>query len=126
MRSRRLSQAVIRPAECCRSAVGCAKRSVGVGCALNRQRLFGCPSPREALGKTGEQSYSRTRTFAQTINPPRGHMEGKYDRIQASTQNTELTSQLFGIMRRKKECNIEELVEECGSYPWEQVLLEVV
>ena len=38
------------------------------------------------------------------------------DRIQASTQNTELTSQLFRIMRRKKECDIEELVEECGSY----------
>jgi hypothetical protein len=53
-------------------------------------------------------------------------MEGKYDRIEASTQNTELSSQLFRIMRRKKECNIEELVEECGSYPWEQVLLEVV
>jgi hypothetical protein len=53
-------------------------------------------------------------------------MEGKYDRIQASTENRELSSQLFRIMRRKKECNTEKLVEECGSYPWEQVLLEVV
>lgn len=53
-------------------------------------------------------------------------MEGKHDVVQASTQNTELTYRLFTIMRRKLECDIEELVEGCECYPWEQVLLEVV
>jgi hypothetical protein len=53
-------------------------------------------------------------------------MEGKHDRVQASTQTSELTYRVFTIMRRKLECHIEELVEECGYYPWEQVLLEVV
>ena len=53
-------------------------------------------------------------------------MEGKHDFIQASTQTTELTSHLFRIMRRKKECTIEEVVEECRCYSWEEVLLEVV
>jgi hypothetical protein len=53
-------------------------------------------------------------------------MEGAHDLVQASTHNTELTYRLFRIMRHKKECNIEELVEGCGGYPWEQVLREVV
>ena len=53
-------------------------------------------------------------------------MEGNHNRVQASTQNSELTHRVFTIMRRKLECHIEELVEECGYYPWEQVLQEVV
>ena len=53
-------------------------------------------------------------------------METKQDFIQASTQNTELTYRLFRIIRHKTECNMEELVDGCGGYPWEQVLQEVV
>lgn len=53
-------------------------------------------------------------------------MEGTRQLVQASTQNTELTYRLFTIMRRKLECHIEELVDGCKGYPWEQVLQEVV
>ena len=53
-------------------------------------------------------------------------MEIRYERVQASTHNTELTYRLFGLMRSKKECDIEELVLGCESYPWEEVLEEVV
>lgn len=52
-------------------------------------------------------------------------MEGKHDLVQASTHNTELTYRVFSIMRQKKECHMEELLEGCESYPWEDVLLEV-
>jgi hypothetical protein len=52
-------------------------------------------------------------------------MEAQHHRVQASTQNTGLSYRVFSIMRHKKECDIEELVEGCGGYPWEDVLLEV-
>ena len=53
-------------------------------------------------------------------------METRNGRVQASTRNTELTYRVFGLMRSKKECDIEELVQGCESYPWDEVLEEVV
>lgn len=53
-------------------------------------------------------------------------MEIKQDFIQSSAQNTELTYRVFTIMRKKLECHIEEVVDGCKGYPWEQVLQEVV
>ena len=53
-------------------------------------------------------------------------MRGKYESLQASTHNTDLTYRVFSIMRRKRECDIEELAEGCDSYSWEEVLQEVV
>ena len=52
-------------------------------------------------------------------------MEIRHD-SNANTHNTELTYRLYRIMRQKKECDIEELAEGCDSYPWEEVLQEVL
>ena len=48
------------------------------------------------------------------------------ENFQASIENTELTYCVFKIMRCRVECHIEEVVEGCEGYPWEQVLEEVV
>ena len=39
--------------------------------------------------------------------------------------HTELTHRVLRVMHRRKECAIEELMQECSSYAWNQVLLEI-
>ena len=39
--------------------------------------------------------------------------------------HTELTHRVLRVMHRRKECAIEELTQECSSYTWNQVLLEI-
>ena len=39
--------------------------------------------------------------------------------------HTELTHRVLRIMHRRKECAIEELLQECSSYTWNQVFLEI-
>jgi len=36
-----------------------------------------------------------------------------------------LRHELLRIVRRKKECDLDELLQECTSYTWTQVFLEV-
>ena len=38
---------------------------------------------------------------------------------------TELTHRVLRVVRRKKECDMEELLHACDSYTWNQVFLEV-
>jgi hypothetical protein len=38
---------------------------------------------------------------------------------------TELTHRVLRVVRRKKECDMEELLQACDSYTWNQVFLEV-
>lgn len=38
---------------------------------------------------------------------------------------SDLTHRLFRILSRKKACDIEELVDECPSYTWNQIFLEI-
>lgn len=37
----------------------------------------------------------------------------------------ELSSRVLRIVRRKRGCDLDELLEECPSYTWTQVFLEV-
>jgi hypothetical protein len=53
-------------------------------------------------------------------------MEAKQDSVQTCIHNTELTYRVFGLMRSKKECDLEDLMQGCEPYPWEEVLGEVV
>ena len=39
--------------------------------------------------------------------------------------HTELTHRVLRVMHRRKECAIEELLQECSSYTWNQVFLEI-
>ena len=39
--------------------------------------------------------------------------------------HTELTHRVLRVMHRRKECAIEELLQECSSYTWNQVLVEI-
>ena len=41
-----------------------------------------------------------------------------------SGQN-ELSHRLLRIVRKKKNCDLDELIQECTSYTWTQVFLEV-
>ena len=38
---------------------------------------------------------------------------------------TELTHRVLRVVRRKKQCDMEELLQACDSYTWNQVFLEV-
>jgi hypothetical protein len=38
---------------------------------------------------------------------------------------TDLTNQVLKLIRRKKRCGMEELLQGCTSYTWNQVFLEV-
>jgi hypothetical protein len=40
-------------------------------------------------------------------------------------RHTKLGGQLLRIVRRKKRCDLDELLQECASYTWTQVFLEV-
>lgn len=39
--------------------------------------------------------------------------------------STDLTRTLLKVVRRKKECDIDELVQGCAAYTWNQVFIEV-
>lgn len=50
--------------------------------------------------------------------------EGIMTRAFPSHQN-DLYHKLLRIVRLKKECDLDELLQECASYTWTQVFLEV-
>lgn len=37
----------------------------------------------------------------------------------------DLTRQVLAIVRRRKQCNLDDLIQECSSHTWTQVFLEV-
>ena len=47
------------------------------------------------------------------------------DDVDTPLVHTELTHRVLRVMHRRKECAIEELMQECSSYTWNQVLLEI-
>ena len=42
-----------------------------------------------------------------------------------SPRQTGLSHEVLRIVRRKKTCDLDDLLEECTSYTWTQVFLEV-
>ena len=42
-----------------------------------------------------------------------------------SPRHTELSDQVLRVVRRKKICELDDLLQECASYTWTQVFLEV-
>lgn len=46
------------------------------------------------------------------------------DRL-AAPMGTDLRRHIFDALRRKQECDLEELARGCSSYTWNQVFLEV-
>ena len=40
-------------------------------------------------------------------------------------EHQDLSLELLRIVRQKKECDLDELLQECASYMWTQVFLEV-
>jgi hypothetical protein len=42
-----------------------------------------------------------------------------------SPRQTGLSYEVLSIVRRKKTCNLDDLLQECASYTWTQVFLEV-
>lgn len=42
-----------------------------------------------------------------------------------SPRHNELSDRLLRVVRRKKICELDELLQECASYTWTQVFLEV-
>jgi hypothetical protein len=38
---------------------------------------------------------------------------------------SDITGKIFQMVKRKQVCDIEDLVEECSTYTWNQVFLEV-
>ena len=42
-----------------------------------------------------------------------------------SSRQSGLSYQVLRIVRRKKTCNLDDLLQECNSYTWTQVFLEV-
>jgi hypothetical protein len=40
-------------------------------------------------------------------------------------QDSDLRHQLLRLVRRKKRCGMEELLQGCASYTWNQVFLEI-
>jgi hypothetical protein len=47
------------------------------------------------------------------------------DDVDTPLVHTELTHRVLRVMQRRKECAIEDLMQECSSYPWNHVLLEI-
>jgi len=43
----------------------------------------------------------------------------------ASSVHTQLSDHVLHIVRRKRTCDLDELIGECPSYTWTQVFLEV-
>ena len=43
----------------------------------------------------------------------------------ASSVHTELGAHVLRIVRRKRTCDLDDLLGECASYTWTQVFLEV-
>ena len=39
--------------------------------------------------------------------------------------HTELSHRVLRVVHRRRECAIEELLQECSSYTWNQVFLEI-
>ena len=39
--------------------------------------------------------------------------------------NSEITSRILKVVTRKKVCHMEDLLEQCHDYTWNQVFLEV-
>ena len=42
-----------------------------------------------------------------------------------SPRQTGLSYEVLRVVRRKKTCNLDDLLQECNSYTWTQVFLEV-
>ena len=42
-----------------------------------------------------------------------------------SPRQSGLSYEVLRIVRRKKTCNLDDLLQECNSYTWTQVFLEV-
>ena len=42
-----------------------------------------------------------------------------------SPRQTGLSYEVLRVVRRKKTCNLDDLFQECNSYTWTQVFLEV-
>lgn len=40
-------------------------------------------------------------------------------------RHTDLTRRVLAIVRRRKQCNLDDLIQECSSHTWTQVFLEV-
>ena len=40
-------------------------------------------------------------------------------------EDTELSQRVLAIVRRRKKCNLDDLIQECTSHTWTQVFLEV-
>jgi len=51
--------------------------------------------------------------------------EGIMDNTLPTIVRTELTHRVLRVVRRKKECDMEELLQACDSHTWNQVFLEV-
>ena len=41
------------------------------------------------------------------------------------SRENHLRKQLLGVVRRKRMCDLDELIKECTSYSWTEVFLEI-